>query len=497
MQTWLKGGSAGFYVTCCLGGRRPAILDPTERRAILTGVMASTRPTGPRVWRRAKQLARRGLSLVAGALLLASCAIVGSSPATPGGASAASAHPSTSASVTSTAGSRRSSDPTGSAPSAWSPPPGASPFAFYDPAPVPPGSAHGTLLRYQPVGPVPGAGAGATLWRILYLTRTATGSSVVGSGYVAVPGRAAPAGGYPVIAWAHGTTGMARACAPSLFATSLPGGLHHLVLAPYLAALVDQGYLVTAADYPGLGTPGALGYYAGLGEGYAVLDAIRASQGLESWHASGPVVILGHSQGGHAALFAGQLAAGYTSEQRIVGVVAAAPVTSMTGIAAAAAATSQPVNADVLLTLVSWSRTYPGVPLEQLLTPSAVAGIGQLNAMCDTAVTDAYHHTPSAAVFAPGAATNPALVGLGRANSPGDMPTGAPILIVQGSADDEVSVSRTASFVAHVCAVQPDRLTYRVLDGATHEGVLTAARSEILGWIGARFAGQPAPTGCG
>ncbi len=463
----------------------------------MAGVLASTDPTGPRAWRRAKQLARRGLLLVAGALLLASCVSVPASPPTPGRASAASAHPSTSAFVTSAPGSTGSSDPTGSAPGVWSSPAGASPFAFYDPAQVPPGSAHGTLLRYQPVGPVPGAGAGATLWRILYLTQTATGTSVVGSGYVAVPGLAAPAGGYPVIAWAHGSTGMGRACAPSLFATSLPGGLHDLVLAPYLAALVDQGYLVTAADYPGLGTLGTLGYYVGLGEGYAVLDAIRAAQGLSNWHASGAVVILGHSQGGQAALFAGQLAASYTRELRIVGVVAAAPVTSLTGIAAAAAATSQPVNVDVLLTVVSWSRTYPGLPLDELLTPSAMAGIGQLTAMCDTAVTDAYTRTSSAAVFTPGAATNPALVALGRANTPGAVPTAAPILIVQGSADDEVNASGTTSFVTHVCAVQPDRLTYTVYHGATHDGVLTAARTEVLGWIAARFAGQPAPTGCG
>ncbi len=464
-------------------------------------MVAATGPTGPRAWRQAEQLVRRGPLLVAGALLLASCASVGASPATPGrastAASTASAHPSTSASVTSTPGSTGSSDPTGSALAAWSSPAGASPFAFYDPAPVPTGSVHGTLLRYQRVGPVPGAHAGATLWRILYLTRTATGSGVVGSGYVAVPGLPAPAGGYPVIAWAHGSTGIARACAPSLFATSLPGGLHHLVLAPYLATLVDQGYLVTAADYPGLGTRGTLGYYAGAGEGYAVLDAIRAAQGLASWHASGTVVIVGHSQGGHAALFAGQLAASYTPEQRIVGVVAAAPVTWMTGTAPAAAATSEPVNADVLLTVVSWSRTYPGLPLDQLLTPSAMAGIGQLTTMCDTAVTDAYARTPSAAVFLPGAATNPVLVALGRANTPGAVPTPAPILIVQGSADDEVDISGTTSFVTHVCATQPNRLTYTVYPGATHNGVLTAARTEILGWIAARFAGLPAPTGCG
>ncbi len=472
--------------------------------------MATT--TGPgghrRPWR-APRVGRGALALVVGALLLASCAPTMSSPAASGGASTQEPAPSAGESVTSALAptsstpvttsptATRTPNPAAFSSGAWTPPTGASPFAFYNPTSVPAGSVHGALLRYQRVGPVPGSRTGATMFRILYLTRTATGSAVLGSGYVAVPGRAPKAGGYPIIAWAHGTTGMARACAPSLFATTLPGGLHHLMLAPYLATLVDEGYLVTAADYPGLGTQGTLGYYSGAAEGYSILDGIRAAQGVATWHASHTVVILGHSQGGQAALFAGQLAAGYAREQRIVGVVAGAPVAWLTGIASGAAANSDPVNADVLLTVVSWARTYPGLPLDQLLTPSAVAGIGRLTSMCDTALEAAYLHTSSASVFLPGAAANRVLAALGQANTPGAVPTAAPILIVQGDNDNEVNVSATTSFVTHLCAVQPDRLTYIVYPHATHDGVLTAARSQILNWIAARFAGQSAAGGCG
>ncbi|MDA8437270.1 MAG: hypothetical protein M0Z51_00225, partial [Propionibacterium sp.] len=195
-------------------------------------MMAASGPTGPRAWRHAGRLARRSLLVLAVALLLASCARVVAGPATSRRSGTGSGPP----------GSAASPDPTPTGPQPWSSPSGASPFAFYDPAPVPAGAVHGTLLRYQQVGPVPGSRTGATLWRILYLTRTATGTPVVGSGYIAVPGQAAPAGGYPVISWAHGSTGMAQACAPSLFATTLPGGLRHLILAPYLATLVYHDY---------------------------------------------------------------------------------------------------------------------------------------------------------------------------------------------------------------------------------------------------------------
>ncbi|MGH9548286.1 MAG: alpha/beta hydrolase family protein, partial [Terriglobales bacterium] len=87
---------------------------------------------------------------------------------------------------------------------------------------------------------------GVSAFRILYHSRSASGTDVVASGVVLTPDQASPAGGWPVIAWAHGFTGIARHCAPSL--------MRNLNEGPFLSMYVKLGYAVVATDYVGLGT---------------------------------------------------------------------------------------------------------------------------------------------------------------------------------------------------------------------------------------------------
>ena len=82
--------------------------------------------------------------------------------------------------------------------------------------------------------------------RILYYSRSAMGEDVAVSGVVLIPDTRPPAGGWPVIAWAHGFSGAARQCAPSL--------MRGLYCGPFLSMYVNLGYAVVATDYAGLGT---------------------------------------------------------------------------------------------------------------------------------------------------------------------------------------------------------------------------------------------------
>jgi hypothetical protein len=72
----------------------------------------------------------------------------------------------------------------------------------------------GLLRKAQYLGYAEPVGARAV--RILYHSLSADGGDVATSGVVLVPAGTPPPGGWPVIAWAHGTTGVARMCAPSL-----------------------------------------------------------------------------------------------------------------------------------------------------------------------------------------------------------------------------------------------------------------------------------------
>ena len=124
--------------------------------------------------------------------------------------------------------------------------PGALPLTkFYDtPNPLP-ADKPGKLIRSEPfdeyVLPYQ-----ISAIRILYHSRSPRGEDVAVSGVVLVPDGTPPAGGWPVIAWAHDFIGSARQCAPSL--------QKNLNKGPLLSMYVGLGYAIVASDYAGLGT---------------------------------------------------------------------------------------------------------------------------------------------------------------------------------------------------------------------------------------------------
>ena len=148
------------------------------------------------------------------------------------------------------------------------------------------------------------------------------------SGTVSVPKGRPPRGGWPVISWAHGTTGIADRCAPSLDSPFDPA--HGLIAYAYplLERWLKAGYAVVRTDYEGLGTPGAHPYLIGRSEAYSVLDAVRAARKLDT-RLGRRVVIAGHSQGGQSALWAASLAGRWTPELKVRGTVALAPVSHL------------------------------------------------------------------------------------------------------------------------------------------------------------------------
>jgi pimeloyl-ACP methyl ester carboxylesterase len=370
--------------------------------------------------------------------------------------------------------------------------------AFYTPPDPLPGGPPGSLIRTERVTDVPGVASRATVWRVLYRSRSIYGSDIAVSGYVVVPPGPPPPGGFPVIAWAHGTTGVADVCAPSLF-NSLEGQ------GPYLMPDIDR-YLaahdiVAATDYEGLGTPGVHPYLLGQSEGRSVLDAARAARRLPGVHASRTVVIYGHSQGGQAALFAGELAPRYAPDLHVVGVVAAAPATDLKAIVSIA---DTPTGSELLLfelpALDSWARTYRDLPLTDIFTSSgarlaaSLVDTGCQNRLTSTVAAEGI--TP-AELYQPDVDTNPAVLAHGALNNPGRTRTTSPLLIVQGTKDTTVPAALTDQFVSGTACPIGDRVDYVHVTGATHGQVVFRAVPVITAWMARRLRGEPAPTTCG
>src|SRR6201991_1804511 len=152
---------------------------------------------------------------------------------------------------------------------------------------------------------------------LLYRSTAVNGSPIAVSGTVAIPKTKAPKGGWPVVTWAHGTTGIADACAPSIAGNTAYDE-------PLLNSWLKAGFAVVQTDYEGLGTPGEHPYLIGVSEGRGVLDMVRAARKLDP-KIGKTMVIAGHSQGGHAALWAGSLAPKWTPELKLRGTLALAP----------------------------------------------------------------------------------------------------------------------------------------------------------------------------
>ena len=151
----------------------------------------------------------------------------------------------------------------------------ASPPDFYDPPEQIPAEP-GRIVRIEPI--TQGVPAGAHGWRFLYTTTRQDGAPAVASAVLLAPDGGAAS--RPLIAWAHGTTGIARGCAPSLMADPFAG-------TPAVDGLLKKGWALVATDYVGMGTPGNHAYLVGEDAARAVLDSIRALMLIRAYRIRG------------------------------------------------------------------------------------------------------------------------------------------------------------------------------------------------------------------
>lgn len=358
--------------------------------------------------------------------------------------------------------------------------------AFYDPPAVVP-YEHGRLIRSDDFsGQKP---AGADVHRILYTTRDAVGQPAVASALVIVP-QDPPPGPRPVVVWNHGTTGVARGCAPSLRDASATRWA-----IPGLDRAVERGWVVVASDYSGQGAPGVFPYLIGRGEARSSLDAVVAARELGDVTLSSRTVVWGHSQGGHAALWTSQLAADYTPDLDVRGTALLAPAAEPVELAEEL--TSGDANA-LLSILISWvlvpyADTYDDVDLTRYIAPGSEAIVREMTQRCPSepgvivSVATALGVSEDRPLFVGDLTAGP----LGRRLQE-NTPTGPwdqPILIAWGDEDEVIPPRLQRDFVDRLCAQgnQVRSLEYR---GYDHLRTLLPGSGfvpVIIDWTDARF----------
>jgi alpha-beta hydrolase superfamily lysophospholipase len=350
--------------------------------------------------------------------------------------------------------------------------------------PAPPGS----IIRSEAIPSYGQLPEGAKAYRILYHSQSLTGTDIAVSGIAVVPGGTPPARGFPIVSWAHGTVGLAVQCAPSIL------GFGSI---PLLDSLLRRRAIVVATDYEGLGTPGPDPYLIGQSEAEGVLDAARSARALVGASASNTVIIVGFSQGGQAALFAGQMAQTYAPELFVPGVAAVAPVTSLDELVPATPQQRTAKGLFALMALYAWSATYGNLPLDSLLTPLALHDRAAIVSSCGGAAATGVETTPAGRLFRPGWNRDPVVAARIADNEPGQVATAASLLVVQGTADSVVPYATTTRFVADsLCRGQGDTVDYAAIEGAGHDSILMAATPALMDWISARLASAPGTDSC-
>ncbi len=333
---------------------------------------------------------------------------------------------------------------------------------------------------------VPGAAVDATVLRVLHHSQSLEGEDIAVSGLILVPDGGAPSGGRVVLSWAHGTTGIADECAPSKDGASVSG-----LATPFL----QRGMVVAASDFEGLGTPGRHPYIAGESEGRGTLDIVRAARNLqERTGASERVVIWGHSQGGHAALFANQIAAEWAPELAVVGTVAGAPPSQLPLIASALR--DSPYRFYLGMVVAGWSAAFPDADPSLVLSPLGLELMDLVDEGCSADLALAWNDLPYEDLVAADPSEVEPWASLLVENDPGFAVGASPVLIIHGEADEQIPVLSSQLLLDRMCGIG-QVVERRTFPDQSHAGVIGPSLDGMLQWIDDRLAGaEPAPSSC-
>jgi glycerophosphoryl diester phosphodiesterase/acetyl esterase/lipase len=353
-----------------------------------------------------------------------------------------------------------------------------------DPYPVPstvagaPRATPGTLVSAPAIEAPPGLKA----WRVLFNSTVRDDRPTVVSGLVYAPDRPAPEDGWPVLSFAHPTVGLADRCAPS----RAPG-----ILETTVASLVGQlDMAVVSSDYPGLGTEGVHPFLDGISSGRSVLDATLAAKSISGLSLSSSTVLWGHSQGGHAALFAAKQAATYAPTLKIGGVVAGAPPSQLRTLVGRLQTT--PDRGYSLLIARGLAEVDPSLKLNDVLTQRGIDAAARLDTQCSSEVIEA---TSRDTLLKSPTLPEPWLAAL-DADEPGTTEITAPVLIIHGGQDELVPVGSSALLAQQLTKLGTS-VERKVYPEAGHADVALTSLTDVVAWISAHTprAGTQQPTG--
>lgn len=329
-----------------------------------------------------------------------------------------------------------------------------------------------------------------TAARIIYRsTAGQNGEPTTVTGSAFVPAGKPPRGGWPVVALAHGTTGIEVACGPSS-SPDLMG------ISGVVAGLLEMGHAVAVSDYQGLGGPGGHPYLDARTAGLNVIDSVRALRGL-SPDVSTRWAAYGASQGGAAVWAANEQTSAYAPELQLVGTVSVVPAADISDFANLAA--EQALNpaqlAAYLWLLGGLQRTRPDFDLNLYLhdvTPATWDVILTCDPERYEERLQALSTVTPAMVIPSSLEAQEQLKALLASFALPQRRAAAPMLIFFGGVDDYIRPEWTQGAINRACALG----SWIAEVFQPNHGHNDIDSSSLFNWVADRFDGDPAPTTC-
>jgi hypothetical protein len=371
--------------------------------------------------------------------------------------------------------------------------------AFYTPPRPLPDGQHGDVIWSRALTGPAALEAAASNELVLYRSTGVDGTPIAVSGIVALPSGQAPPGGFPLVSWAHGTVGSADVCAPSRDTDGSAAHIFNRFPHVLLNAFVQQGWAVAMTDYEGLGTPGPHPYLLGLSEARGILDIARAARAMHP-ELSSTCAIVGHSQGGQAALFAGHHK-DWAPELKVCCVAAIAPPSSVKALLlnGAVLPISDPGFAFTPLFLTGAIAGDPSIDPSQVLTDAAYALWPQAEVRCRIGLSqpDSWGGLVGTNQLRqpPGPSTTAFLRQLDAMHP--DVDIAVPVRVVQAVQDQRVRAALTTDLVAQlsqrngagnvVYQLYPTVSATDSPDLGYHFGTIETDLPAMTSWLAERF----------
>ena len=260
-----------------------------------------------------------------------------------------------------------------------------------------------------------------------------------------------------------------------------------------MPALLNQGYVVVATDYPGLGTDGIHPYLIGESEGRAVLNSVRAARDFPNSGASNRFAVWVTAKVVMPISFH-ELPARYAPDPRLLRRCRGSACNHSCRALRQRRKTRRGLACDGVA-LLDKARN---VSAESVVEPAAMPAFNKTARDClksvaqfETIETDE-KPLENEKFFKFDPSEVEPWKGIMVGNSPGHAPAGAPVFIAQGTADTTVNPQITKRFGEALCA-QGVRVSFVELPGVSHVFAARDSAAAAIRWMNDRFRGAPAP----